>query len=105
MLEFMEANRTRLKPEQSTSFHNALNPLTSELQAARAASVTHFIDQIRSEQMWWAEMERIEPIQFTFFLYIPPELKYPALDLREHSAEAVAAYIQEHAPKQDDSRA
>lgn len=53
---------------------------------------------------WWAEMERIEPIQFTFFLYIPPELKYPALDLREHSAEAVAAYIQEHAPKQDDFR-
>ena len=48
---------------------------------------------------WWAEQERIEPIRFTFHLYIPPELKYPALDLREHPADEVAAYIQRHAPK------
>ena len=48
---------------------------------------------------WWAEQERIEPIQFTFHLYIPPELKYPALDLRDHPADAVADYIREHAPR------
>ena len=48
---------------------------------------------------WWAEQERIEPIQFTFHLYVPPELKYATLDLREHPAEAVAAYIREHAPR------
>lgn len=48
---------------------------------------------------WWAEQERIEPIQFTFHLYIPPELKYPALDLRDHAADAVATYIREHAPR------
>lgn len=48
---------------------------------------------------WWAEQERIEPIEFTFHLYIPPELKYAALNLRDHSAEAVASYIQDHAPR------
>jgi hypothetical protein len=48
---------------------------------------------------WWAEQERIEPVQFTFHLYIPPELKYPALDLRQHPADAVAAYIRDHAPR------
>lgn len=48
---------------------------------------------------WWVEQERIEPIQFTFHLYIPPELKYPALDLRQHPADAVAAYIRDHAPR------
>ena len=47
---------------------------------------------------WWAEMERIEPVQFTFHLYLPKELKYPALDLRDHSPEDVAAFIREHAP-------
>ena len=49
---------------------------------------------------WWAEQERIEPIQFTFHLYIPPELKYPALDLRSHLPTDVAAYIRSHAPKE-----
>ena len=48
---------------------------------------------------WWAEQERIEPIRFTFHLYIPPELKYPALDLREHSADSVASYIRDYAPR------
>lgn len=47
---------------------------------------------------WWAEQERIEPIQFTFHLYIPPELKYPALDLRDHPPTTVAAHIRDHAP-------
>lgn len=49
---------------------------------------------------WWAEQERIEPIQFTFHLYIPPELKYPALDLRSHLPTDVAVYIRSHAPKE-----
>jgi hypothetical protein len=48
---------------------------------------------------WWAEQERIEPVRFTFHLYIPPEFKYPALDLREHTPEAVATYIRENAPR------
>ena len=48
---------------------------------------------------WWAEQERIEPINFTFHLYIPPELKYPALDLRDHTPADVAAYIKERAPR------
>lgn len=47
---------------------------------------------------WWVEMERIEPIQFTIYLYLPSNLKYPALDLREHTPEEVGAFIQEHAP-------
>jgi hypothetical protein len=48
---------------------------------------------------WWAEMERLEPINFTFNLYIPPQLKYAALDLRNHTAAEVEAYIKEHAPQ------
>jgi hypothetical protein len=48
---------------------------------------------------WWADAERIEPVRFTFYLYIPPELKYAALNLREHTPAAVEAYIKEHAPR------
>jgi hypothetical protein len=48
---------------------------------------------------WWAEMERIEPINFTFNLYIPPQLKYAALDLRDHTPADIEAYIKQHAPK------
>lgn len=56
------------------------------------------LDWLPELYRWWAEQERIEPVQFTFHLYIPPELKYPALDLRDHPADAVAAYIRDHAP-------
>jgi hypothetical protein len=48
---------------------------------------------------WWAEQERIEPIQFSIFLYIPPELKYPALDLRDHTATEVESFIKANAPR------
>ena len=48
---------------------------------------------------WWAEMERIEPINFTFQLYIPPQFKYAALDLRDHTPAEVEAYIKQHAPQ------
>lgn len=47
---------------------------------------------------WWAEMERVEPIAFTFHLYMPDDLKYPAMDLRDHTPEDVAAYIEANAP-------
>lgn len=48
---------------------------------------------------FWAEMERIEPVQFTFFLYIPPDLAYAAMDLRGHTPAEVQAFIQERAPR------
>jgi hypothetical protein len=48
---------------------------------------------------WWADQERIEPVRVTFYLYIPPDLKYPALDLREHSPEDVEAFIKRTAPR------
>jgi len=48
---------------------------------------------------WWADQERIEPVRFTFYLYIPPELKYPALDLREHAPADVEAFIKQTAPR------
>ena len=48
---------------------------------------------------WWADQERIEPVRSTFYLYIPPDLKYPALDLREHTPAEVAAFIQQRAPR------
>ena len=47
---------------------------------------------------WWANMERIEPIQFTIHLYFPDNPKYPAMNLRQHSANDVAAFIKKHAP-------
>ncbi|MGH2550587.1 MAG: hypothetical protein ACRDHN_14430 [Thermomicrobiales bacterium] len=48
---------------------------------------------------WWAEQERIEPIQFTFNLYIPPQLKYAVLDLREHTPQQIETYIKTNAPQ------
>lgn len=48
---------------------------------------------------WWADVERIEPVRVTFYLYIPPELKYPALDLRTQTPAEVESYIKQHAPK------
>ena len=48
---------------------------------------------------WWAEMERIEPIQFSFNLYIPPQLKYAALDLRQHTPQQVEEFIKANAPQ------
>jgi hypothetical protein len=48
---------------------------------------------------WWADAERIEPIRFTFYLYIPPELKYPVLDLRESTAAEVESLIKQMAPR------
>ncbi len=47
---------------------------------------------------WWANMERIEPIQFTFYLYLPEEPTRPALDLRVHPPDEVAAFLTERAP-------
>ena len=49
---------------------------------------------------WWADAERIEPVRSTFYLYIPPEMKYPALDLREHTPNVVEAYIKQTAPRE-----
>ncbi len=48
---------------------------------------------------WWADQERIEPVRFTFYLYIPPELNYPAMDLRETAPADVEVYIKGHAPR------
>ena len=56
-------------------------------------------DWLPSLYDWWAEQERIEPIQFTFHLYLPRDLKYPVLDLRDHTPEEVAAFIQANAPR------
>ena len=48
---------------------------------------------------WWAEQERLEPIEFTFHLYLPDNPKYPALDLREHTPDEVAEFIKNNAPR------
>jgi hypothetical protein len=48
---------------------------------------------------WWAEQERIEPIQFTFHLYLPSDLKYPAMNLRDHTPQEVADFIRANAPR------
>ena len=52
---------------------------------------------------YWVEMERTEPITTTFHLYLPSDLAYPALDLREHTPDAVEAFIRANAPVRDDS--
>jgi hypothetical protein len=48
---------------------------------------------------WWAEMERIEPVNFTFNLYLPSDLKHAALDLRDHTPAEVEAFITANAPR------
>lgn len=50
---------------------------------------------------WWANMERVEPMQFTFHLYLPDDPKYPVLDLRQHRPSDVEAFIRERAPWRD----
>ena len=50
---------------------------------------------------WWVEMERIEPINTTFHLYLPDNLRYPVMDLREHTPKEVAEYLVEYAPRVD----
>ena len=48
---------------------------------------------------WWAEAERVEPVNSSFHLYLPDNLKYPAMDLRQHTADEVADFIRAHAPQ------
>lgn len=52
---------------------------------------------------WWVEMERTEPVTFTMHLYLPHELKYPAMDLRLHTPDEVAEFIKENAPWNEDN--
>ena len=47
---------------------------------------------------WWAEAERMEPINFTFHLYHPENLRYPLMDLSQHTPEEVATFIAENMP-------
>ena len=44
---------------------------------------------------WWAEMERVEPIRFTFFLYLPNDPKHAELDLRLHTPDEVERFVRE----------
>ncbi len=48
---------------------------------------------------WWAEQERLEPVRFTFYLYIPPAVNDSALDLRQHEPAAVEQFIRQRAPR------
>lgn len=48
---------------------------------------------------WWAEQERLEPVRFTFYLYLPDNPNVAALDLREHEAATVEQFIRQRAPR------
>jgi hypothetical protein len=48
---------------------------------------------------WWAEMERVEPIRFTFFLYLPGSIRHAELDLRTHTPDEVVDVIKSKAPR------
>ena len=48
---------------------------------------------------WWAEMERVEPIKFTFHLYLPGDTKYAELNLRDHTPDQVAEFVKQNAPR------
>jgi hypothetical protein len=50
---------------------------------------------------WWAEAERVEPINATFHLYLPGSDGYPTLDLRDHTPEEVATFIRANAPQEN----
>jgi hypothetical protein len=60
-------------------------------------------DWLTSLYDWWVEMERIEPVQFTFHLYMPRDLKYPVMDLREATPQEVAEYIKANAPRGEEA--
>lgn len=47
---------------------------------------------------WWAEAERVEPISFTFHLYHPDNLRYPVMDLSQHTPQEVADFIAANMP-------
>jgi hypothetical protein len=57
---------------------------------------------------WWAEMERVEPIRFTFHLYFSDSprdsFRYPALDLRDHTPEEVIAVIKERGARTEEAQ-
>jgi hypothetical protein len=58
---------------------------------------------LKSLYAWWAEMERVEPIEFTFNLYMPDQPKYAELDLRDYTPEQVANRIKELAPRSEEA--
>ena len=58
---------------------------------------------LKSLYAWWAEMERVEPIEFTFNLYMPVQPKYAELDLRDYTPEQVANRIKELAPRSEEA--
>jgi hypothetical protein len=78
-------------------------PLTYERGAAVGLWRVRAIEfgWLRQLYDYWVEMERTEPIVTTFHLYLPSDLKYPAMDLREHTPEEVEAFIRTNAPIQD----
>ncbi|HEV2127207.1 MAG TPA: hypothetical protein VGR22_01140 [Thermomicrobiales bacterium] len=47
---------------------------------------------------WWAEAERVEPINVTFHLYLPDDPKYPVLDLRQYTPAEVVEFLRANAP-------
>lgn len=61
--------------------------------------IANGLDWLPALYDWWANAERVEPIEFTFFLYLPSDLRYPVLDLREHTPEEVAEFIAANAPR------
>ena len=74
--------------------------LTYERGAAVAIWRIHArgLDWLKPLYDWWAEQERIEPIEFTFHLYFPSDNKYSVLDLRDSSPNEVAWQIRSRAP-------
>ena len=46
-------------------------------------------------------MERVEPIRFTFFLYLPNDPKHAELDLRLHTPDEVERFVRENAPRSE----
>jgi hypothetical protein len=48
---------------------------------------------------WWAEMERVEPIKFTFHLYLPGDTKYAEMNLRDYTPAQVEEFVKQNAPR------
>jgi hypothetical protein len=47
---------------------------------------THTVQWLPAFYAWWRDAERTESVRLAFFLFLPPETRFPALDLRKHSA-------------------
>ena len=77
---------------EALTYERGAGVALSRIEATSFAWLTRLYD-------WWAEMERVEPIRFTLFLYLPGSIRHAELDLRTHTPDEVVDVIKSKAPR------